>query len=147
MNKIFIGNDHTSVDLKKEIIKHFKDSYEFIDFGTDNNKSVNYAEYGIEVAKQTIKNKSIGIILCGTGIGISMAASKVVGSRVALIYNKSTAKYAKIHNNANIIAFGSREFEINQVIEMIDIFLKEKFEEGRHKERLECIELYEKKTK
>ncbi len=143
--KIYIGGDHSSPEFKQEIINHFtKEGYQMVNLGTDSFDSVDYPDYGIKVAERVASDdKSLGIIICGTGIGISIAANKVHGIRAALLYNKETAELAKQHNNANVIAFGARMFDVEEIIEMITIFLTNKFLGGRHANRLKKIADYE----
>lgn len=145
--KIFIANDHTGIETKKSIINYYKDKYELIDLGTNDNTSCNYAMIAEKLANNVIQNNSIGIIICGSGEGVCMACNKVNGIRCGLAYNKNVAKMIKLHNNANVIAFGAREFDTNQIIEMLDIFLNTEFEGGRHQERIDFLTIIEKNQK
>ncbi|EDT49869.1 RpiB/LacA/LacB family sugar-phosphate isomerase [Ureaplasma urealyticum] len=152
IKKIYFGNDHAAYEIKDQIIAHLKQKgYEIIDEGAQVELgSVNYSPYALKVANDVVndaKNDSLGILLCGTGIGMNMAASKVKGARVALIYNESSAKLAKEHNNANVITIGARENSLEQIIKMIDDFLESKFMGERHQKRLDIITEYEKNQK
>lgn len=141
--KIAIGSDHAGYIIKDEIIKHFKD-YEFINLGTNTSDSVDYPDYAKKVADCIFNgNADFGILICGTGIGMSIAANKIKGIRCALIYNLNTAKLAKEHNNANIIAIGARELKIDDILNMIKEYINAKFEE-RHQRRLDQIYKLEK---
>ncbi len=143
--KIYIGGDHSSPEYKQEIINYLTNKgYQMINLGTNTFDSVDYPDYGIKVAERVANDEnSLGIIICGTGIGISIAANKVHGIRAALLYNNKTAKLAKEHNNANVIAFGARMFDIEEIIEMIDNFLSSKFLGERHSMRVNKITTYE----
>lgn len=152
IKKIYFGNDHLAYEIKDQIIAHLKQKgYEIIDEGAQVELgSVNYSPYALKVANDVVndaKNDSLGILLCGTGIGMNMGASKVKGARVALIYNESSAKLAKEHNNANVITIGARENSLEQIIKMIDDFLESKFMGERHQKRLDIITEYEKNQK
>lgn len=146
-NKIYIACDHTGVATKKSIIEHFKEDVEFEDLGTHDDQSVNYAEYGIKCAEHAVKNKCLGIVICGTGIGISIAANKVKGARCALIYSNAVAELAKRHNDANVLAFGARTFTSASIIEMLEHYFGSEFEKYRHQERLDYISEYESRKK
>ena len=146
--KIYIGSDHSAIDYRHQIIDFLKaKNYEVIDLGGNENPT-NYAEVGIEVGSSVVNdNDSLGIVLCGTGVGISIATNKVNGVRCALITNDNVAKLVKEHNNANVIAFGARESKIEDILRQIDIFLNTKFEAGRHQERINYIIDFEKNNK
>ena len=108
--KIAIGNDHAAVALKNEIAQHLRDlGHEVVNFGTDTNDSVDYPVYGFKVANAVASGEcELGVAICGTGIGISMAANKVKGIRCACCSDPYSARMAREHNNANILAFGAR---------------------------------------
>ena len=140
--KVYIGSDHAGFDLKESIKNYLKEKkIEFIDLGTDSaTKSVDYPDYAKKVAEETAKDpNSIGILVCGTGIGMSIAANKVKGIRAALIYDEYTAVVAKKHNNANVITFGGRTMTPLEVERYLDNFLKTEFEGGRHQHRIDEI--------
>lgn len=141
---IYIGSDHSGIEYKEKIIQYFSNRYNFIDLGTNSSESVNYVDFGFKVSIAVKKDTlSLGIVLCGTGIGISIASNKVKGIRCALLYNNQVSKLAKEHNNANVIAFGVREYKIEAIIEMIEIFLDTKFAKERHLERINSIDKIE----
>lgn len=138
--KIAIASDHGGFELKNRIIDHFK-SLNFLDFGTNSADSVDYPDYAKKVSKAILSNQAdLGILICGTGIGISIAANRFHGIRAALLYSDEVAKLAKQHNNANILVFGGRTMKADDVIRRIELFLGENFEGGRHQKRLDKIE-------
>ena len=138
--KIAIASDHGGVELKNKIIDYFK-RLNFLDFGTNSTDSVDYPDYAKKVSKAILSNQAdLGILICGTGIGISIAANRYHGIRAALLYNDEVAKLAKQHNNANILVFGGRTMNADDVIRRIELFLNENFEGGRHQKRLDKIE-------
>ena len=141
MKKIFISSDHAGFNLKEEIKKNFKKKYFFIDLGTDNSKtSVNYPDYAHKLCKNVSKNsKNIGILVCGSGMGMSMAANRHKKIRAAVCYSTKNTKLSRLHNNANIITLGSRLTKKNIAFKCIDVFVNTKFEGGRHKKRVKKI--------
>lgn len=142
--KIAIGSDHGGFEVKAEIINYLNKKFEMIDCGTFNNQSCNYADYGILVGEKVAKKEAdFGIVICSSGIGITIAANKVKGVRCALLYNDEVAHLAKEHNNANVISFGAKFMDIEDIKKRIDIFLNSKFEEGRHLNRIETISNFE----
>lgn len=143
--KIYIGSDHAGVELKRQIIEHFKNQYEFIDEGPFSNDSVDYPDFAFKVATQVVKNNAIGILICGTGFGMCIAANKVKGIRAVDIVREDMANLAKEHNNANIITISARFVDFEQNIKIIDNFLNAKFGGERHQKRLDKISQYENK--
>ena len=137
--KIVIANDHGAVDLKKEILRHLLDKgYEVTNLGVDTADSVDYPDMAEKATSEFLAGGyDFGILLCGTGIGISIAANKVSGIRCALPQNIFAAKMAKAHNDANFIAFGGRIVYGDNVTDMIDAFVSASFEGGRHAGRIE----------
>lgn len=144
--KIGIANDHSGVDYKNALVKYIgeKYGYEVINYGTDTSDSVNYAVYGEKVAN-AIKSKEIdkGIVICGTGIGISLACNKVKGVRCAVCSEPLSARLSRLHNDANIVSMGARMIGLEMVKEIVDVFLTTEFEGGRHKERIAYLEQIE----
>ena len=141
MKKLFISSDHAGFKLKEEIKKHFNKKYFFEDLGTDSSKiSVNYPDYAHKLCKKVSKNsKNIGILVCGSGIGMSMAANRHKKIRAAVCYSVKNTKLSRLHNNANIITLGSRLTKKNIAFKCIDVFMNTKFEGGRHKKRVKKI--------
>ncbi len=144
IKKVFIGNDHAGKDLKEFIVNYLKDNYNYIDvinLGTDSYESCDYPDYAKLVSLKVLENEdSIGILICGTGIGMSIAANKIPGIRAALCYNSTAAKFARLHNNANILCLGQRIIGTELVKDIIDTFIKTEFEKGRHLKRINKIE-------
>ena len=141
MKKLFISSDHAGYKLKEEIKKKFKNKYSFHDLGTDNSKdSVNYPDYAHNLCRKVAKNsKNIGILVCGSGMGMSMAANRHKKIRAAVCYSAKNTKLSRLHNNANIITLGSRLTKKNTALKCIDVFINTKFEGGRHKKRVKKI--------
>lgn len=141
---IAIGSDHAGVKLKAKVIEFLKTrDLEVKDFGTYTEESVDYPDIAIEVAESVSKGEAEkGILICGTGIGMSIAANKVKGIRCAVCYDENTATLCKQHNNANIIALGARILEEEKAIKMLKLWLDTNFEE-RHLKRIDKITKYE----
>ena len=141
MKKIFISSDHAGYNLKEQIIKRFKNRYIFQDLGTNNSsKSVNYPDYAHKLCKKISKSTSnMGILVCGSGMGMSMAANRHKKIRAAVCYSVKNTKLSRLHNNANIITLGSRLTKKNTAFKCIDVFMKTKFEGGRHNKRVKKI--------
>ena len=141
MKKLYISSDHAGFKLKEEVKKNFKKKYSFIDLGTDNSMvSVNYPDYAHKLCKKVVLNtKNIGILVCGSGMGMSMAANRHKKIRAAVCYSAKNTKLSRLHNNANIITLGSRLTKKNTAFKCIDIFVNTKFEGGRHKKRVKKI--------
>jgi len=138
--KILIGNDHAGYSLKLSIIKNLEDKYEFFDKGSYSDESVDYPDYASIIAKEIQSEKGdLGIIICGTGNGVCMTANKFKGIRAVICWNEEIAKLAKQHNNANIICLPSRFIKVEEAIKIIESFILEKFEGGRHERRIKKI--------
>ncbi|MBI5644229.1 MAG: ribose 5-phosphate isomerase B [Deltaproteobacteria bacterium] len=149
MEKIAIASDHAGRELKEDI-KEFLSSIgvEFMDLGVDNDNSVDYPDYGILVAERVSKGEvPRGILVCGTGIGMSILANKFLNVRAALVSDVYTARMAKEHNNANILVIGGRIVGKGLAREMIRTWIEARFEGGRHQKRLDKISAVEKKDK
>lgn len=140
--KIALGCDHGGFTLKETIKKHLlEQGYEVIDKGTHSLESVDYPKYGQIVAKSVLdKEVDYGILICGTGIGISIAANKFKGIRAALCTDTTMAKLTRQHNDANILAMGARIIGDVVAKDIVDTFLSTEFEGGRHIKRIESIE-------
>ena len=141
MKKIYISSDHAGFKLKEEIKKKFINKYKFQDLGTDSYKiSVNYPDYAHKLSRKVmLSTKNIGILICGSGLGMSMAANRHKKIRAALCYSVKNAKLSRLHNNANIITLGSRLTKKNIAFKCIEVFVRTKFEGGRHKKRVKKI--------
>lgn len=143
--KIAFGCDHRGYILKKAVVEHIKSlGHEVIDFGCDSTESVNYPVYGEKAARAVSKGEcDFGVLICGTGFGISLAASKVKGIRAVNCSDAYTARLTRQHNNANIISIGSMVVGEGLALQLVEIFLGTAFEGGRHAKRLEMVEAIE----
>ena len=141
MKKIFIASDHAGYKLKKEILRKFSKKLNFHDLGTNNSsKSVNYPYYAHKLCNNVIKNKlNIGILVCGSGAGMAMAANKHKKIRAALCYSVKNAKLSRLHNDANIITLGSRLTSKKLAFKCLNTFLNTSFGGGRHIKRVKKI--------
>ncbi|WP_457622289.1 ribose 5-phosphate isomerase B [Persephonella sp.] len=140
--KISIGSDHAGYELK-EIIKEYLENqgYEVVDKGTYSKESVDYPLYGEAVAKSVSAGEvDKGIVICGTGIGISISANKVKGVRAALCTNEYMARMSRKHNDANVLALGARVLGVDLALSIVDAFLSTEFEGGRHERRVHLIQ-------
>lgn len=140
--KIALGCDHGGYELKEKVKSHLeKKGYEVLDLGCHSTESVNYPVYGKAVGEAVAKKEAdYGVVICGTGIGISIAANKVKGVRAALCMNTTMARLTREHNDANVLAFGARMVGDVLALEMVDTFLNTAFEGGRHIARVEMLE-------
>ena len=141
MKKLAIGNDHVAVEMKKEIIAYLEaKGYEMVDVGTQNTDRFNYPISGYKVAR-LVADGAVdgGILICGTGVGISLSANKVNGIRCVGCSDPYTAKLSKQHNNTNIVAFGARVIGIETAKMIVDEWLGAEFEGGRHQTRVDMI--------
>ncbi len=140
--KIAIGNDHTAVEYKREITRHIQDTYgyEVVNYGTDQPESYDYPLAGETVANAVSSGEAdLGIVICGTGIGISLAANKVRGIRCAVCSEPYSAALSRRHNDSNMLAFGARVVGIEMAKMIVDSWLTASFEGGRHQRRVDMI--------
>ena len=139
--KIAIGSDHVGIDMKKEIVNYLSElGYEVNDFGTYTSERTDYPIYGKKVADGVASGQyDAGVLICGTGIGISISANKVKGIRAAVCSEPYSAKLSKEHNNSNIIAFGSRVVGVDLAKMIVKEWLDAKYEGGRHSNRINMI--------
>ena len=139
--KIGIGNDHSALEMKKEIIAFLEEKgHEVVDYGTNSAESCDYPVYGEIVARAVAAGEAEqGILICGTGLGISLAANKVKGIRAAVCSEPFTAKMARAHNNCNILAFGARVVGPELAKMIVETWLNTDFEGGRHQRRVDLI--------
>lgn len=145
--KIVIGNDHAATALKLEIAEYLKSlGHEVINIGTDGTASCDYPEYGEKAGHMVVAGVAdCGVLICGTGVGISIAANKVRGVRAAVCSDTATARLVKEHNNANIIAFGARIVGSELAKDIVKAYLDAEFAGGRHQTRIDLIHEIEKK--
>ena len=141
MRKVFISSDHAGYQLKEQIKKKFSRKFIFDDLGThDSKNSVNYPDYAHNLCKKVSKNnENMGILVCGSGMGMSMAANKHKKIRAALGYSIRNTRLSRLHNNANIITLGSRLTKKDTAFKCITVFFNTNFEGGRHKKRVKKI--------
>ena len=141
MKRIAIGNDHAGFELKTEVVNHLKSlGYDVKDFGTYSSERADYPDFAHAVAS-SIENGEfkIGILICGSANGISMAANKHQGIRSAVCWNREIASLARLHNDANILALPGRFISIEEALACVDVFLNTDFEGGRHSARVDKI--------
>lgn len=145
--KIAIGNDHAAIELKKTIKEYLESlGNEVVDLGANENKGISYTVFGEAVAEKVVaKEVDFGVLICGTGVGISIAANKVPGIRAAVCSDPTTARLVKEHNNANIIAFGARIVGSEAAKDIVDAYMNATFQGGRHEDRVNMITDIEKK--
>ena len=144
--KIAIGCDHGGLEHKNAIVEHLKErGFEVQDFGIYEQVSVDYPEIALKVANSVAsKENELGILVCGTGIGMSLAANKVKGIRAAAVSEHFSAKYTRLHNNSNILCLGGRVIGVGTALELADLFVDTEFEGGRHQRRVDMISEIEK---
>lgn len=140
--KIACGADHGGVDLKNALKVYLEEKgIEVVDFGTTGHESVDYPEYGHKVAQAVAKKEAdFGLVCCGSGIGISIAANKVKGVRCVRAHDPYSAEMSRRHNNCNVIAMGGRFLGLDMAKKCLDVFLETEFEGGRHSRRVDAIE-------
>ena len=140
--KMVMGSDHGGFELKNAIAEHLKErGFEIIDVGTYSEESVDYPIYGRMAAEAVADGQApLGIVCCGTGIGISIAANKVHGIRCAVATNTYMAEMTKRHNNANMLALGGRVLSADEAIAIVDTWLDAEYEGGRHQRRIDMLD-------
>jgi len=142
VNNIVIASDHAGYSLKEFIKKKLSDSYNIEDLGTNNTKSVDYPDYAIKLANFISEHKDYrGILICGSGIGISIAANRYNHIRAALCHNNQTAKLSRIHNDANVVVLGARIVSQEDALDLIKVFLSTGYEKGRHQARIDKLSI------
>ena len=140
LKKIFISSDHAGFNLKKNIIQKFSKKQKIVDLGPSSNKLVDYPVYARKLSKKvSLNSRNFGILVCGTGTGMSICANKNKKIRAALCYSVKNTKLSRLHNNANIITLGARLINKNKAFNLIRVFLNTKFEGGRHLRRVKKI--------
>lgn len=139
---IAIASDHAGFEIKTAIIGYLKQkNFNILDLGTDSEKSVDYPVFADKVSAYILAKKAdLGILICGTGIGISIRANRHKGIRAALLYCDDVAIMSKQHNNANILVFGGRTMAISDIVHRIELFLNTSFEGGRHQKRIDLLD-------
>lgn len=138
--QIIIGSDHAGVEMKAEIMRVLEqEGHKVMDCGTYSLESVDYPDIAEKVSKEVLRQDAMGVLICGTGIGISIAANKIKGIRAALCQDVYTARLARQHNNANIVALGARVIGHGLAQEIVRTFIQTEFEGGRHQRRIDKI--------
>ena len=140
MKKIFIASDHAGFNLKRSIINKLSKKQIIVDLGPNSDSSVDYPDYAHKLSKKVASNKgSFGILVCGSGMGMSITANKNKNIRASLCYSIKNTKLSRLHNNANIITLGARLVDKNKAFNLVSVFLSTKFEAGRHLRRVKKI--------
>ena len=135
--KIFIASDHAGYEMKTALNDHFAS---FIDLGTNSFDSVDYPDFAHKLTNEILKNEgSFGILICGTGVGMSIAANRSEGIRAGLVSSVEVTRLIRQHNNANVLVIPGRFMEVEEAINCVQTFIETQFEEGRHKQRIEKI--------
>jgi ribose 5-phosphate isomerase B len=139
--KIALASDHAGYDLKQEVMKYLQEEdVEIKDFGCSSKQSVNYADFAEKAMKQVVSNKfDRAVLICGTGIGMSMVANKFKGIRGTLCCDKYMAEMSRLHNNSNCLTMGKRVLSTEKALNILETWLKTEFEGGRHQTRLDKI--------
>ncbi len=139
--KIAIGADHAGYMLKEQVKAFLKSKdIDFKDYGTFKIESCDYPEYAYKVGQAIVNGEAdLGILICGTGIGMSITANKIKGIRAALVHDEQTAKLSRQHNDANVLCMGGRILEEDEALKIVDVWLNTSFEGGRHEKRLKLI--------
>ena len=145
--KIAIACDHGGYDLKLEVIKYLKENgYEYKDFGTDSEASCDYPDFALPASEAVASGEfERGILICSTGIGVSMVANKVPGVRCAHCHDSYCAEFTRLHNDANVLAMGAKVVGVGYALKIVQTFLTTQFEGGRHQRRVDKITAVEKK--
>lgn len=138
---IALASDHAGFDLKTSVAKELSEKYNVVDLGCDNSQiSVDYPDFAKKLAEKIIKKEAdFGILICGSGIGVSIAANRFKEIRAALCHNQKTSELARKHNNANVLCLGARMIEKEIAIDAVNVFLNTEFEGGRHIARVEKL--------
>ncbi len=138
--KIFIASDHAAFNEKQALVEYLKGSHEIVDLGTHSPESTNYPEWAKKLVGKVLEEKTFGILMCGSGIGVCMTANRFKGIRAALCRDEDDAKMTRLHNNANVICLAGRKTPVEQMKKMVDVFLATPFEGGRHQTRIELFD-------
>jgi ribose 5-phosphate isomerase B len=143
--KVVLGADHNGVEFKRILIKHLEEiGHQVIDVGPDSTDSVDYPDYAFAAAEMVARGEADrGVLICGSGAGMSMAANKVAGVRAAVCLNPEAARLARGHNDANVLVLAGWQNDSGDVLEVLDNFLEGEFDGGRHARRVDKIKAYE----
>ncbi len=135
--KLFIASDHAAFNEKQALFEYLKKNHDIIDLGTHSLESTHYPEWTKKLVENVLKEKTLGILLCGSGIGVCMAANRYAGIRAALCRDEDDAKMTRLHNNANVLCMSGRKTEVEVLKRITDVFLTTQFEGGRHQLRID----------
>ncbi len=135
--KIILASDHAAFSEKQELVKYLSLHHEVVDVGTHNSDSTHYPEWAKKLVEMVKSEHTVGILLCGSGIGVSMVANRYAGIRAALCRDEDDAKMSRLHNDANVLCMSGRKNSIEQIKKMTDTFLSTEFEGGRHQQRID----------
>jgi ribose 5-phosphate isomerase B len=138
--KIFIASDHAAFTEKQALVEYLRTRFEVIDLGTHSAESTHYPEWAKKLVENVLNEHVPGILLCGSGIGVSMTANRFKGIRAALCRDEDDAKMTRAHNDANVLCLAGRKSSVEQMKKMVDVFLATPFEGGRHKARLDLFD-------
>lgn len=138
--KIFLASDHAAYNEKIELLKHLQGTHEVIDLGTHSAESTHYPEWATKVVEKVRSENAPGILLCGSGIGVSMAANRYSNIRAALCRDEDDAKMSRLHNNANVLCLSGRKTPIETLKKIADTFISTPFEGGRHQTRIDLFD-------
>ena len=142
MKKIFIASDHAGFELKNILVQSLRSSVEIIDLGPNSTDSVDYPDFAKTLSQKVLSTPdTAGILLCGSGIGMSIAANRFKGIRAALVWNNELAKLSRQHNNANVVVLPARFLKSEDAISIVNDWLNTAFEGGRHQKRVDKIEI------
>jgi ribose 5-phosphate isomerase B len=137
MVKIFIASDHAAFNEKQALVEHLKKTYDVIDLGTNSPESTHYPQWALKLVENVKLHRVPGILLCGSGIGVSMVANRYADIRAALCRDEDDAKMSRLHNNANVLCLSGRKTPLEQLKKISDTFLTTEFEGGRHQIRVD----------
>ena len=139
--RLAVGSDHAGRRLRLEISQHLSEQgHEVVDLGTQGEQSVDYPDFAVSVAEAVAASKTdLGILVCGTGVGMSMAANRIPGVRAALCFNEFMARATRAHNDANVLCLGERVIGVDTALGIVDAFVAGQFEGGRHERRVAKI--------
>jgi ribose 5-phosphate isomerase B len=140
MRTIVFGSDHAGFGLKNILKEHLGGSYEIVDVGAHSLESCDYPHFAAELAREVLARKTLGILLCGSGIGVSITANRFAGIRAALCANEYMARMSRMHNDANVLCLGERIIGVDLAKAIADAFLGTPFEGGRHQRRVDLID-------
>lgn len=135
--KIFIASDHAAFNEKQALVSHLKAHHEVVDLGTNSVDSTNYPEWVFKLVEGVKREKTLGILLCGSGIGVCMAANRFSGIRAALCRDEEDARMTRLHNDANVLCLSGRKTPMELIKKISDVFLSSPFEGGRHQVRID----------